>query len=410
MIDGIIISYLNEFGKVTIPALGTFIKSNGDIKFIPFLKNDNGSFVESILAVLPLTHVDAEEIINGYVQSVNQSIDKHGKYIIESIGSLQKDANDVMIFKSDINCAGVVYNEQISSQSGLGVVGNLDARDDVEEIVIPEQQEVIMIEEVTKVPEEIIVMNVPEVPMVEDVHVVEAVSYVQQETPMIEEVMKVAEEVVVEQTIDEDQQKQLISSNLQQLQSIVFDDSQIISNENLTPLLPNDDMLSDLIEKSSEAEQAPNDAIKEIDKEIKSTEFPSKSINDNHATVKTKTLADSLSEQNDTKKISFCADVSTPKVDEVIVAKKDIESIVKSPIVESKTDNLTTSMIEKQLKREKMYNLYNDNSSVSNEKSNILPPKQNAVKPKSGPDFIVVISILAIALAVLVSVYYLMIR
>lgn len=99
MIDKLIISLWQEKGKVTIPSLGTLIEKNGETLFVSYLKSDNGELFQYITSVLPVSSSEAREIINTYVETVNNAIDNKGKYVINGLGSLKKDINKVIYFE-----------------------------------------------------------------------------------------------------------------------------------------------------------------------------------------------------------------------------------------------------------------------------------------------------------------------
>ena len=368
MINNIIIAELNKSGRVTIPTLGTFVKSNNKISFISFLKNDDGLFVEQILSILPITRGDAEEIIAGYVQSINQSIEHQGQFVIEEFGHFQKDANNVINFEctSSVECdlsdARVAVDEKVCDSN---------VSDAVEGVDLPE-----------------VVLGV--VGVVEQGESIGAIlqSVIQKDEPISHKTVAEFEKpltVVVETAV----------------------------------IVPETTMVKEEVQAISVSESC------------------TKSINDNLAESKTKRLADLINEQiipsktladtvvspleSNTQRVYNEVVEPIVKVEPVVqqVVQPVVQQVIKpviQPIAEptqkmESNDDLLESLMDTKSKKEKMYGLYNDDSSaVKKQVANRQIPINNQVRQKSGPDFVIVISILSIILAVLVSIYYFIVR
>lgn len=103
MIDNLILSCLNENSKVTIPSLGTLISKNGSVIFLPFLKSNDGALSQYIMGHIPVSKDEANEIINTFAQEIMQTIDIEGEYLFGECGTLKKDINKLIYLEQNNN-------------------------------------------------------------------------------------------------------------------------------------------------------------------------------------------------------------------------------------------------------------------------------------------------------------------
>ena len=115
MINQIIANYLVSNKRLVIPELGAFIRKDGDgrIVFVPFLKKDDGVLSAQLEANYGLGRDEAEAVIGEYVEHIRQQIASKGEFLIDGVGVMHMDANDLMVFD---------YAPGMSAGAGTGTV------------------------------------------------------------------------------------------------------------------------------------------------------------------------------------------------------------------------------------------------------------------------------------------------
>ncbi|MBQ4280237.1 MAG: hypothetical protein IJC16_09840 [Rikenellaceae bacterium] len=123
MINQIIANYLISNKRLVIPELGAFIRKDGDGKvvFVPFLKKDDGVLAGQLEEAYGLGRDEAEAVIEEYTGHIRQQIALKGEFVIDSVGVMRQDANDLLVFdyKPGVS-GGVAVPQAVPGPDGMG--------------------------------------------------------------------------------------------------------------------------------------------------------------------------------------------------------------------------------------------------------------------------------------------------
>ena len=96
MINEIIVNYLVSNKRLVIPTFGAFLKKeNNTITFVELLKKDDEVLNSLVSKSMGVSHESAESIINDFIKSIKEEIEKNGTYLVGTIGALVVGANGV---------------------------------------------------------------------------------------------------------------------------------------------------------------------------------------------------------------------------------------------------------------------------------------------------------------------------
>ncbi|MBS1364380.1 hypothetical protein [Alistipes sp.] len=97
MINKIIAEYLRTNKRLVVPHFGAFIrKENSEaIVFVPFLKKDDGVLQQLLVSEYGMDSADAQAVIDEYIAEIKESIAARGAYVIEGVGRLMTDSNEI---------------------------------------------------------------------------------------------------------------------------------------------------------------------------------------------------------------------------------------------------------------------------------------------------------------------------
>lgn len=107
MISKLITEYLKSNRRLILPTLGAFIKKDdsGEVVFVPFLKSDDGVMKSLISNNLSVSAADAEAMLEEYLFAIKQGVSQNGRFVVEGLGTVTKDVNDVMTMIYDPSVA-----------------------------------------------------------------------------------------------------------------------------------------------------------------------------------------------------------------------------------------------------------------------------------------------------------------
>ena len=123
MINQIIANYLISNKRLVIPELGAFIRKDGDGKvvFVPFLKKDDGVLAGQLEEAYGLGRDEAAAVIEEYTGHIRQQVALKGEFVIDSVGVMRQDANDLLVFdyKPGVSGGGVAP-QVVPGPDGMG--------------------------------------------------------------------------------------------------------------------------------------------------------------------------------------------------------------------------------------------------------------------------------------------------
>lgn len=106
MINKLLLTCLQRNKRLIIPDLGAFIRKNVDgvgvvLVFVPFLNKDDGVLLSALESWAGVDTNEAKDILREYVEYIKKSLADRGQYIIEGVGVLKYDANNVVYLSKE---------------------------------------------------------------------------------------------------------------------------------------------------------------------------------------------------------------------------------------------------------------------------------------------------------------------
>lgn len=126
MIEKIISGYMATNRRLVVPTLGAFLRKddNSTLVFVEFLKKDDGVLISLVAAELGLNESDAREVIEQYVLRAKQQLSQKGEFIMDGLGVMRVDANNLYHFDYNISAhaIGAKPVQQASAPSSRPIV------------------------------------------------------------------------------------------------------------------------------------------------------------------------------------------------------------------------------------------------------------------------------------------------
>jgi hypothetical protein len=114
--DSLIVPHLGKFeanylGATIQPGIHKFSPPNKVITFDPSVQQDDGVFASYISQNAAVSPEEAQGLIHSFVEEIQQQLDLHKKYRIESFGTLLKMPDNSLVFQTeeDLNYLGESY-------------------------------------------------------------------------------------------------------------------------------------------------------------------------------------------------------------------------------------------------------------------------------------------------------------
>lgn len=119
MIEQIISDYMAHNRRLVIPTLGAFLKKEGEDKlvFVEFLKNDDGVLVALVQKDMSLSEAEARTVIEQYALRVKQQVIAKGEFVIDHLGIMRVDANNLYNFEYKPSVSTVIHAPKLTEQA-----------------------------------------------------------------------------------------------------------------------------------------------------------------------------------------------------------------------------------------------------------------------------------------------------
>lgn len=97
MIDETIVGYMQGNKRLVIPALGAFLRKDGDGKviFVEFLKKDDGVLAGELTRAYGLSAAEAAESVAEFIAALRRGASSPAGYLIAGLGTMRTDVNGV---------------------------------------------------------------------------------------------------------------------------------------------------------------------------------------------------------------------------------------------------------------------------------------------------------------------------
>lgn len=119
MIEQIISDYMAHNRRLVIPTLGAFLKKEGEGKlvFVEFLKSNDGVLAGLVQKDMSLSVAEAKTVIEQYVLRIKQQIASKGEFVIDHLGIMRVDANNLYNFEYSPSVSAMIQSPKPTEQA-----------------------------------------------------------------------------------------------------------------------------------------------------------------------------------------------------------------------------------------------------------------------------------------------------
>ncbi len=145
MIDNLILEMLQSEGRVTIPTVGTFVMKGGETSFISFLKSEDPKFAQFVASRFELSQQEGVEIVNEFASALMTTIKSNGHFVMTEVGQLTLDANGILIFVALPECSKCACEalEDIPQSADDEIICDVQSADSCVEPAVDEVAEAV---------------------------------------------------------------------------------------------------------------------------------------------------------------------------------------------------------------------------------------------------------------------------
>lgn len=376
MIHSLIISIITNNNRLSIPALGTFMRKadSGEILFISALKTGDDQLSKALSESLSISQNEADQIVKAFVESIMERVQAKGVYHLDHFGDFVLDANALLDF---------VCKPNPSTHSFIV--------DSNKEVVKQSEQEI---------PKLVVDVVIQETVEVEQQHKEQPQ---EQESAVIDTVTEISiEKTILEQSVDPNS-SQSTCQTAKTLADILLQETNVKRVfESVHPKTQNDNFETPTTihskfsqqEESHFADIQPQEEQKDsVSENIPVAVLSSSVFVEQECEVAT-VMEDLLASKERKNRLAELYDsintsvIETPKTEPSVLIKEEI------------VDKMDKIVGKKEVK---MGESHHENPPVT-------IPQKSVLKSSQGPDYVMIIAIIAISLAVVVSAYYFFVR